>query len=157
MRQRGSALLYVILAVFVASAGAGIVYTYTNAITRAEKAETDRDKWQKAADERATAIASLLKEKAKVDKELSRRQGARNAADEISRKVDAKLAAAFQTPEAQEWAKTAVPQSVVDSLRNTGPGSSSDAKAGDISPTRKPSAKVEGGGVAGSDVKRATP
>jgi hypothetical protein len=116
-RQRGSILLYGLLALFVATAGAGIVYTYKSAITRAESAEKEREVWQRAADQRAARIAELVAEDARKDKLLAARQTQRNVAAAIERRVDDALRKAFQSVEARAWADVVVPRDVVDSLR----------------------------------------
>lgn len=115
--QRGSVLIYGLLALFVISAGAGIVFTYNSAITRAEKAEADNTTLRQANSEFAAENLNLRTMKAHQDRILAERQGRRNAEAEIERKIDATLSKAMQQPDVRRWADTPVPGAVVDGLR----------------------------------------
>jgi len=115
--QRGNAILYGIIILFVVSLGGGIVYTYTHAIERAQKAEADNTTLRDANSEFAAENQNLRMLKARQDLILAERQGQRNAAAEWERKADAKLSKAMQQPEVRAWADAPVPAAILDSVR----------------------------------------
>lgn len=117
-RQRGSVLLYGLLALFVVTAAGGIVYTYTHAIERAQKAEADNEALRQVNSEFAAENQNLRMLKARQDLLLTERQASRNTAAEIERKVDAKLSSVYrQSQPAREWRDAPVPADVLAGVR----------------------------------------
>jgi len=116
-RQRGFGIMEVIILALIAGVGAGIVYTYTNAIERAQKAESDNMALRDANSEFAAENQNLRIIKQRQDLILAERQGRRNAAAEIERRVDATLSKAMQQPEVRKWSETPVPTAIIDSVR----------------------------------------
>lgn len=118
MRQRGFGTVEIVLVLLLVGMGAGVVWTYNSAIVRAERAEADNATLRQANDEALAENQQLRMFKAQQDKILAERQGRRNAAAEIERKIDATLANVYQQNEAaRTWGATPVPQSVLDSVR----------------------------------------
>src|SRR3990167_4984117 len=117
IKQRGFGIMEVIILALIAGVGAGIVYTYTNAIERAQKAESDNTSLREANSEFATENQNLRILKQRQDLILAERQGKRNATAEIERRVDATLSKAMQQPEVRKWSDTPVPAAIIDSVR----------------------------------------
>lgn len=143
-RQRGNAILYGIIVLFIIALAGGVVFTYTHAIERAQKAETDRDVWKVNAETQAAANADLKEDIAEKDKLLAARQAKRNAADEIGRKVDDALERAKNSKEVRDWADTPVPQSVAASLRGVARAPGSGVQDGEVPAGAKPAAALPG-------------
>lgn len=117
-RQRGSILLYGLLALAVVTICGGVVYTYQRAIVRAERAERDLTTLQTAHQEQLAENEMLRQSKARLDRALAERQAARNTADNIERAVNAKLSEIYRSsPPAREWRDVAVPDAVLRGLR----------------------------------------
>jgi 3'-phosphoadenosine 5'-phosphosulfate (PAPS) 3'-phosphatase len=120
-RQRGIAtelMLYGLVALAVAAIGAGLVYTYQNAIVRAERAEADRDTAQRANAELMSDNINLRATNEHNNKLLAARQVERNTAATIERVINAKLADIYsQSAPAREWRDTAVPPDILRGLR----------------------------------------
>ena len=145
-QQRGSIILYGVIALFAVTLAGGAVYTYTHAIERAEKAEADRDVWKQSAEARAEKIETLKTEIVKKDKLLAARQAARNTAEELERRInDALNKAAATDPKAREWAVVPVPSSIVDGLRVDAGPPRTGGKDGAVPPSAKPPAASPGG------------
>lgn len=122
-RQRGSFMLYGVIAlVIVAAIGFG-VHSYNSALVRAERAERDRDTAQQANGELLADNLNLRTLGAHRDKLLAERQTKRNTEDEVDRRVRAKLDELFRnSKEARDWRDTAVPTDVLRSLRSESVG-----------------------------------
>lgn len=117
-RARGSILIYALLALFVVSAGAGIVYTYSSAIARAQKAEADAVTLRAANGELLADNHNLRASNERSNKLLAARQVERNTADNIERAVNAKLAEIYRSnPQARDWRDADVPDAVLRGLR----------------------------------------
>jgi len=123
LKQRGSILLYGLLALAVVTICGGMVYTYQHAIVRAERAEADNTTLRTVNQEVLADNAGLREQKARTDVLLAARQTQRNTADNIERAVNAKLAEIFRNdPKAREWRDNPVPDSVLRGLRSESPG-----------------------------------
>lgn len=80
MNQRGSLLIYGVIALFVAAAGATFVLTYKSAIARAEKAEAQKKATQAKFDAFVADTKRLGQEaQKKSDREMERQKGVSNA------------------------------------------------------------------------------
>lgn len=140
--QRGNIWIYAIIALFVIALGASIVHTYTSAITRAEKAEADNQALRQVNSEALAENLNLRTLKQQQDLILAERQGRRNAAAEIERRVDATLSRAMQQPEVRQWADHPVPAAILDSVR--GDAGRATAKDGALPAAPKPAAASSG-------------
>lgn len=155
MRQRGEIIVWILIGLFVVSAGWGVVYTYKNAITRAERAEAANKQLVQANKEQDDENKRLTAENAKAQKLLAVRAAQRNVADEIERRVNAKLEAIRANPEVRDWASTPVPGPVLDGLRNDpGPDRAKDRKG---NPTGKPADRERDRRLAGLDYELGPP
>lgn len=150
-RQRGNIILYGIIALFVATLAAGVVYTYQSAIAeaekeaaRADKAEADNKTLREVNSEALTENQNLRMLKQRQDLILAERQGQRNAAAKLEGTIDAALSKAMQQSEVRRWADTPVPQSVADSVRNDAAGGRASAKDRGVPAGPKPAAASPG-------------
>ncbi len=141
-RQRGNIYVYAVLALLVVTIGAGVVYTYNSAIRRAEQAETESKQLREANSEFAAENSNLRMLKQQQDLVLAERQGRRNAAADIERKIDATLSRAMQQPEVRKWADTPVPGAIVDGVR--GDAARAAAKDGRVPAAPKPASSGAG-------------
>lgn len=130
-------ILYIVLAIFAASAGGGIVYTYNHAIVRAEKAESDNTQLRADREEQTKENTKLRDENIKMGQLLAVRQAQRNVADALERKVNSALSKLLADPQVRSWADAPVPQSVLGSLRNA-PEGTPGIKDGKAPATGKP-------------------
>jgi Tfp pilus assembly protein PilE len=141
--QRGSILIYGLIALAMVTICGGAVYTYQRAIVRAERAERDLTVMQTAHQEQLAENEMLRQAKARLDKALAVRQAERDTVAALERKIDAKLSTIYRTdPVARQWADTAVPQSVVDGLRAESAGASPQNRARETA--AKPAAALGG-------------
>ena len=116
--QRGSILLYGLLALAVVTICGGMVYTYQSAIVRAERAEADNTTLRTVNQEVLADNTNLRATNERNNKLLAERQTQRNTADNIERAVNAKLAEIYRTSEpARAWRDAAVPGDVLRGLR----------------------------------------
>lgn len=144
IRQRGSILLYGLLALAVVTICGGVVYTYQNAIVRAERAERDLGVLQTAHQEQLTENHNLKIAGDRKDKLLAARQTERNTADNIERAINAKLSEIYRTSEpARTWRDAAVPADVLRGLRAE-PAAGGSAQDGKGTPAVKPAAAKPG-------------
>lgn len=140
--QRGNVIVYMAAALFVASLGAGVVYTYKSAIARAEHAEADARELRAANSEYAAENQNLRLLKAQQDRILAERQERRNAQIEIERGINAALSKAMQQPEVRRWADTPIPGAILDSVRGNAP--TAPAADGRVPAAGKPAAAPAG-------------
>lgn len=139
--QRGSFLLYGIIALVVVSAVGIGFYSYNSALVRAERAERDRDIAQQANGELMSDNINLRTTSQRKDELLAARQTKRNTEDEVDRRVRAKLDELFRnSKEARDWRDSAVPPDVLRSLRSESSGAvTKDGKG--AAPSKPPIAK----------------
>ena len=143
-KQRGSILLYGLLALAVVTICGGVVYTYQNAIVRAERAERDLGVLQTAHQEQLTENHNLKIAGDRKDKLLAARQTERNTADELDRRIRAKLDDIFRNdPKARAWRDDPVPDAVLRGLRAE-PAAGGSAQDGKGTPAAKPAAAKPG-------------
>lgn len=155
MKQTGQALIYILLVVFVAAAGGGIVFTYTGAITRAEKAEGERDTALKANKDLDDDNKQLRADNAKKEKLLAVRTTQRNEADAAERRLNAALEQLrIKSQDVRAWAGQPVPADVLVGLRNERAGQPKDGK---IAASGKPAGGSADSGLATDDYKLGTP
>lgn len=90
MKQRGSILVYGIIALFVAAAGTTFVLTYKSAISRAEKAETQLAECSQKYD---AALLSIAKQNAAIaDWQKAARDSSERAAKALQKARTAQVA-----------------------------------------------------------------
>lgn len=116
-RERGSILLYGLVALGVTVFAGGLVYTYKSAIQRAEAAETEARQSRERLDEALMENAQMRLLRQQEAKILLERQKQSINMTDLERKLDALLAKHLQRPEIREWAATPIPPALLDSLR----------------------------------------
>ena len=140
-RQRGSILLYALLALAVVTICGGMVYTYQHAIARAERAEADNTTLRHANGELLADNMGLRATAERNNKLLAERQTQRNTADNIERAVNAKLSEIYRSsPQARDWRDAPVPADVLRGLRAEPAGGV--AKDGKGIPAAKPAGAI---------------
>lgn len=118
-------LAWIVIAALCAGLGAGIVHTYNGAIARAETAEADLDVERTNVKIAEDAVADQTAENARLvgrqealDDARKERRAAGVTAAQIEGLIDAKLNKLVATsPEVRKWATTAVPDAVLDLVR----------------------------------------
>lgn len=146
-RQSGTILIYALLALFVATAAGAIVYTYSTAIARAEKAEAAERQALEKNDELLADNTFLRQDNAHKDKLLAQRQAQRNANDATERGINAVLEEIRSlNQDVRAWASQPVPADVLIGLRNERGAKPQDGK---VHPAGKPAGGSAGSGVAG--------
>lgn len=125
-------LIYSLLALAVVTLAGGAVWTYNNALKENARLASDLATTQTALHEQLTENHLQRERQARTDQLLARRQGERDAADEIERKIDATLGKVYRdNPQARAWRDQPVPADVLRSVRNDG---GPDGKVGAHSP-----------------------
>lgn len=120
-RQRGSILLYGLLALAVVTLAGGAVWTYNNALKENARLASDLATTQTALHEQLAENHLQRERQARTDQLLARRQGEREATAALERKIDATLSSVYRTSEqARAWRDQPVPADVLRSLRDDG-------------------------------------
>lgn len=141
-RQRGSILLYALLALGVVTICGGAVWTYKRAITENAVLRGNLANTQQALSEQVTENFLQRERQQHTDQLLARRQGERDAADTIERKIDATLSNVYRNNEkARAWRDQPVPADVLLGVRNDGAGSAVDKDRPRI-PAAKPAGQT---------------
>lgn len=151
-KERGSIWLYGLLALAVTAFAGTMVWTYKNAIVRAEQAETDARASRERLDEALAENVQIRLLRQQEEKLLlGRRQKEVNMTD-LERRIDALLAKHLQRPEVREWAGTAIPPAILDGLR-TKPLPPRGPPDREAKPAGKPVADLPNSGLLGGQDK----
>lgn len=125
--QRGSILLYALLALAVVTICGGAVYAYNSAIEESARLRSDLAATQFALDDQVSENAYQAKRQKDTDRLLAKRDGAREERERLERMIDEKLATVLSnSPEAREWWNQRVPADLVRSVRNDPAGRAVD-------------------------------
>lgn len=118
-RQRGSILLYGLLALAVTGFAATAVITYRNAVSENATLRGNLANTQQALQDQLTENFLQTQRQKHTDELLARRQGAREATAALERKIDATLENVYRNSEqARAWRNQPVPADVLRGVRN---------------------------------------
>lgn len=129
--------IYGVVLAIVLAIGGGVVWTYNRAIAKAERLEAQNAELMQANKDQATENAGLRVRQAQLDAAMAKREGARQAAADVERKVsDAIGKAVASDASARDWWNVSVPNGVrlagSDDASKDGKG----AAAGGAAPAR---------------------
>lgn len=133
------------------------VRSYNGAIEEGARLRSDLATSQRALQDQLTENAQIRLEKARVDKLLAARQAARNAADNIERAINDKLAEIYRKPEVRAWGDTPVPAELLARLRDDGAAGGPDGQDGARDPAGRAAAPARSPWLAGSHDQPAAP
>lgn len=121
--QRGSILLYGVIALAVAALAGGAVWSYNRALKENARLEADLATLQVTLQEQLAENHLQRERQKRTDQLLARRQGERDAAAELERRIDATLGKVYrENPQARAWRDQPVPADVLRSVRNAADG-----------------------------------
>lgn len=105
--------IYGVVLAIVAAIGAGVVWTYNRAIAQAERLKSENAELMQSVKDQATENAGLRVRQAQLDAAMAKREGARQAAADVERKVsDAIGKAVASDATARDWWNERTPDSV---------------------------------------------
>lgn len=136
-RQRGSILLYGLLALAVVTICGGALWKYNSTLEENAKLQSDLKASNKALDEQIQENIDQANRQKATELLLARRDGAKEERDKLERMIDAKLGTILSnSPEARAWWNGRVPADIMRSVRND--GAAGGAKDGARIPAGKP-------------------
>lgn len=115
-KQKGSLVVYGVIALFVIVAAAGGVYAYNTAIREAEEFKNQNKVLVETVKEQSEENTKLTEAAKKKDKLLAKRKAEVESTQARERKLNADLQTVLQDKDARKWADTIVPQSIVNLL-----------------------------------------
>lgn len=123
MKERGSILIYALVALAVVTICGGALYAYNSAIKENAVLSGNLATSQRALSEQLTENFLQRERQAHTDKLLANLQGQRNERDRIEGVINAQLGTVYRENEAaRKWRDQPVPADILISLRNSATG-----------------------------------